>query len=144
MRIIILFISFLCLTSVASAKTYTVEMQRMTFSPEVLMINSGDTVSWQTTTFGHNVEMIASPNNMSFKSKPSTPVSLTFHNPGLYYYVCGPHQFMGMIGLIVVDNNFSNRDSVLARAHKRNRPKLTKLIKQAQESTSSVTQATVN
>ncbi len=107
MRIIILFISFLCLTSVASAKTYTVEMQRMTFSPDVLMINSGDTVSWQTTTFGHNVEMIASPNNMSFKSKPSTPVSLTFHNPGLYYYVCGPHRSMEMIGLIVVDNKFS-------------------------------------
>ena len=108
------------------------------------MINSGDTVSWQTTTFGHNVEMIASPNDMSFRSKLSKPVSLTFDKPGLYYYVCAPHRFMQMIGIIVVDNNFSNRDSVLAIAYKRNHKKLTGLIKQAQESTSSVTQATVN
>ena len=144
MRIIILFISFLCLTAVASAKTYTVEMQRMTFSPEVLTINSGDTVLWQPTTLGHNVEMIASPNDTSFRSKLSKPVSLTFDKPGLYYYVCGPHRSMEMIGLIVVDNNFFNRDSVVASAYKRNHKKLTGLIKKAQESTSSVTQATTN
>ena len=41
----------------------------MIYSQEVANIDVGDTVTWLPTSKGHNVEMIASPNDMKLKSK---------------------------------------------------------------------------
>ena len=42
---------------------------KMIYSQEVANIDVGDTVTWLPTSKGHNVEMIASPNDMKLKSK---------------------------------------------------------------------------
>ena len=67
-------VSFLATTSFAA--DFKVEMlnkdaegNRNVYSEEVLKVEVGDTVTWLPTSKGHNVEIIASPNQMKFKSK---------------------------------------------------------------------------
>jgi len=75
---------------------------KMIYSQEVANIDVGDTVTWLPTSKGHNVEMIASPNDMKLKSKNGKEVKITFDTPGVYLYVCTPHATMGMIGIVTV------------------------------------------
>jgi pseudoazurin len=46
------------------------------------------------------------------KSKNNKEVSITFDVPGIYYYWCTPHKSMGMIALIVVGDDTSNKDAI--------------------------------
>ena len=102
----------------------------MVFSQEVARVDVGDTINWVPTTKGHNVEMMASPNDMKFKSKVSKEASMTFDAPGIYYYLCTPHKGMGMIGLVVVGGDVSNKDEVAkAKALGKSKKKLKALLK---------------
>ena len=102
---------------------------KMVFSEEVVKVEIGDTVTWLPSSKGHNVEMISSPNKMKFKSKNGKEAKITFEKPGIYYYLCTPHKGMGMIGLVVVDNNISNIDDVKkAKAYGKSKKKLKKLL----------------
>ena len=102
---------------------------KMVFSQELVKIEVGDTVTWLPSSKGHNVEMISSPNKMKFKSKNSREAKISFDTPGIYYYLCTPHKGMGMIGLVVVDNNISNIDDVKkAKAYGKSKKKLKKLL----------------
>ena len=102
---------------------------KMVFSEEVVKVDVGDTVTWLPSSKGHNVEMISSPNKMKFKSKNGKEAKITFETPGIYYYLCTPHKGMGMIGLVVVDNNISNIDDVKkAKAYGKSKKKLKKLL----------------
>ena len=102
---------------------------KMVFSEEVVKVEIGDTVTWLPSSKGHNVEMISSPNKMKFKSKNGKEAKITFETPGIYYYLCTPHKGMGMIGLVVVDNNISNIDDVKkAKAYGKSKKKLKKLL----------------
>ena len=102
---------------------------KMVFSQEVVNVEVGDTVTWLPSSKGHNVEMISSPNKMKFKSKNGKEAKITFETPGIYYYLCTPHKGMGMIGLVVVDNNISNIDDVKkAKAYGKSKKKLKKLL----------------
>ena len=102
---------------------------RMVFSQEVANVEVGDTVTWLASSKGHNVEMIASPNNMKFKSKNSKEVQITFDTPGIYYYWCTPHKGMGMIGLVVVGGDTSNIDEIAsAKAMGKSKTKLKALL----------------
>ena len=38
--------------------------------------------------------------------------SYTFEIPGIYFYQCTPHKVMGMIALVVVGGDTSNKDSI--------------------------------
>ena len=38
--------------------------------------------------------------------------SFTFEIPGIYLYQCTPHKGMGMIALVVVGDNTSNKDAI--------------------------------
>ena len=38
--------------------------------------------------------------------------SITFDKPGVYLYVCTPHKVMGMIALVVVGGDVSNKDAI--------------------------------
>ena len=103
----------------AMAADVTIEMlnkdadgNKMVYSQEIAQINNGDTVTWVPTSKGHNVEIIASPNGMKYKSKNGKEAKITFDQPGIYYYWCTPHKGMGMIGLVVVDGDLSNKDEV--------------------------------
>jgi pseudoazurin len=120
----------------AFAADMTIEMlnkdadgNKMVYSEEIARIDVGDTITWVPTTKGHNVEMIASPNNMNFKSKNGKEAKVTFDEPGIYYYWCTPHKGMGMIGLVVVGGDTSNKDEIAkAKANGKSKKKLKKLL----------------
>ena len=63
------------------------------------------------------------------KSKNGKEVSVTFEVPGVYYYWCTPHKGMGMIGLVVVGDDTSNKDEIAkAKALGKSKKKLKKLL----------------
>ena len=102
---------------------------KMVYSEEIARINVGDTITWVPTSKGHNVEMMASPNKMKFKSKNGKEAKITFEERGIYYYWCTPHKGMGMIGLVVVGGDTFNKDQIAkAKAMGKSKKKLKKLL----------------
>ena len=121
---IIMVLGFVLVTNFAYAKTVELEMlnkdtagRKMVYSQELVHVDLGDTITWIPTSKGHNVEIIAAPEGFDIpkKSKNGKEVSIEFTVPGIYYYWCTPHKGMGMIGLVVVDNDTSNK-GVIAKA----------------------------
>ena len=117
--IITFVILFVAIT--ATAKEITVEMlnkrddgQKMVYSMDVAEIEVGDTITWVPTSKGHNVQIIAAPEGYEIpkKSKLSKEITLDFSVPGMYYYICTPHKAMGMIGLIIVGSDTSNKEEI--------------------------------
>ena len=92
------------------------EKRNMVFSQEIVRINSGDTVFWEATDKGHNVEFISKngvPEGVEkFKSKIGKDTEYTFVTPGIYAYWCVPHKTMGMIGFVIVGEDLSNLESI--------------------------------
>ncbi len=84
------------------------------YSIEVAYINVGNTVEWLPKNEGHNVEFLAGPDMDALpnNSKINEFHSILFEVPGVYLYGCSPHLNMGMLGLIVVDNDFHNLEKV--------------------------------
>ena len=121
MKFLVILFSFLFSYS-AFAETITIEMlnkgedRSMVFSKEIVRINVGDTVFWQSTDPGHNVEFIKKngiPEGVDkFKSKVSKDAEYTFTIPGIYAYWCTPHKTMGMIGFVIVGDDLSNIESI--------------------------------
>ena len=137
MRFFIICLSFL-ISSPVIASEVIVEMlnkdangNRMVYSQEILKIAAGSTVKWVPIDKGHNVEIIASPNEMKFKSKNGKVTSITFETSGIYYYWCTPHKGMGMIGLVVVGDDTSNKSQISeAKAIGKSKKKLKALLEQ--------------
>ena len=103
---------------------------RLVFDKEIISISSGDSVTWIPVDKGHNIEMVSSPNNLKFRSSPGKEVTITFEVPGIYYYRCTPHKSAGMIGLIIVDNDYSNIEQIkTSNAPGRSKIKLNSLLK---------------
>lgn len=121
MKLIIIFIS-LFFSKILFAADITIEMlnklekRNMVFSEEIIKIEVGDTVFWQATDKGHNVEFISKngvPEGVDkFKSKVNKDTEFTFTIPGIYAYWCTPHKTMGMIGFVIVGDDMSNLDSI--------------------------------
>ena len=114
---IFVFLFFLLLFSlkVVCADTVKIEFTADdSYSIEVAKIDVGDTIEWLPTNKGHNVEFLAGPNMESLPEKSDLDVShsITFALPGVYLYQCTPHGNMGMLGLIIVGNNFDNLDII--------------------------------
>ena len=88
--------------------------ERMVYSQDVVNIEVGDTVKWLPKDGGHNVEFVAGPDSFEIPSKSyiNREVSIKFDIPGIYLYVCSPHSIMGMIGLIVVGKDTSNKEKI--------------------------------
>ena len=126
------------LFAATTANATTIEMlnkdadgNKMVYSQEIAKIATGDTVTWVPTSKGHNVEIIAAPEGFDIpkKSKNGKEVAITFDVPGVYYYWCTPHKGMGMIGLVIVGDDISNRDVVAkAKALGKSKKKLKKLL----------------
>ena len=113
----------------AMAADMSIDMQKKSYSVEVAKIDVGDTITWLPKSKGHNVEIVASPNELKFKSKNNKETSLTFDTPGIYYYWCTPHKSMGMIGLVVVGGDTSNKDDIAkAKALGKSKKKLQALL----------------
>ena len=104
---------------------------KMVYSQEIVNIAVGESVTWVPTSKGHNVEIIAAPEgfNIPKKSKNGKEVAITFDVPGIYYYWCTPHKGMGMIALVVVGDDTSNKDDVAkAKALGKSKKKLKALL----------------
>jgi len=87
------------------------------FQPDLVKIAVGDTVTFQPTDKGHNVDAVAAsipPTAAPFKSAISQPVTQTFTVPGVYVVKCDPHYGLGMVAVIVVGDDLSNLDAVKA------------------------------
>ena len=104
---------------------------KMVYSKEIAKVAVGETITWLPASKGHNVEIIAAPDGFDIpkKSKNGKEVSITFDVPGIYYYWCTPHKGMGMIGLVVVGDDTSNKDKIAkAKALGKSKKKLKKLL----------------
>tara|TARA_B100001287_G_scaffold276462_1_gene287366 strand:- start:1326 stop:1760 length:435 start_codon:yes stop_codon:yes gene_type:complete len=124
--------------SSASAADLTIDMlnkdadgNKMVYSNELARVEVGETITWLPASKGHNVEWIAGPDGADLpkKSKNGKEVSMTFEVPGIYYYWCTPHKGMGMIGLVVVGGDVSNKDAIAkAKALGKSKKKLKALL----------------
>ena len=111
MKLMTLMISLLLIANLVNAETIQIEFtENDTYSLEVAKINVGDKIEWLPKNKGHNVEFLAGPdmNDLPPKSKLNSLHSVIFQLPGVYLYQCTPHGNMGMLGLVVVGNDFHN------------------------------------
>jgi|TARA_B100001094_G_C18069895_1_gene739467 pseudoazurin len=125
-------------SSFAHAGDTTIEMlnkradgAKMVYSEDIARIDTGDTITWVPTSKGHNVEFVAGPEGWDKpkKSKNNKEVSITFDVPGIYFYQCTPHKGMGMIALVVVGDDTSNKDAIAkAKALGKSKKKLKALL----------------
>ena len=119
--------------SPAIAKDVQVKMlnkgngRTMVFSPEVVKVAPGDTVTFVATDPSHNAESIGGmipAGAATFKGKMNQNLTVKFTKPGVYGYKCLPHYGMGMVGVVVVGNGKDN----LAAAQKVSHPGKAKQI----------------
>ncbi len=130
----------ICFTTTSIAADITVEMLNkrsdgaiMVYSEDISKIEVGDTITWVPTTKGHNVHFLAGPEGWEVpkKSKMNKEYSYTFEIPGIYFYQCTPHKGMGMIALVVVGGDTSNKDAIAkVRVVAKSKKKLPKLLEQ--------------
>ena len=126
------------LFSAAHADTLNVEMlnkrsdgKRMVYSEDISRVNVGDTITWIPTSKGHNVHFISGPDGFKLpkKSKLNKEYSFIFEIPGVYLYQCTPHKGLGMIALVVVGDDMSNKSQIAkTRVFGKSKKKLKGLI----------------
>ena len=118
MRILItllIFINLVVVSKITAAETIKIEFtEDDSYSIEVAFIDAGDTIEWLPKNEGHNVEFLVGPNMnaLPHNSKMNESHSVLFKTPGIYLYGCTPHLNMGMLGLIIVGNDFHNLNEV--------------------------------
>ena len=109
--IIFVFSLIIMSTKLASAETIQIDFTSDdSYSVEVAKIDVGDTIDWLPKNEGHNVEFLGGPdfNSLPEKSDLNAFYSVTFYLTGVYLYHCTPHGNMGMLGLVIVGNDFHN------------------------------------
>ena len=117
MRILPIFsiVIFLIISKIAPAETIIIDFtEDDSYSIEVAHIDVGDTIEWLPKNEGHNVEFLVGPkiNSLPTKSEIDKVHSVVFKVPGVYLYGCTPHRNMGMLGLIIVGNDFHNLEKI--------------------------------
>ena len=118
MRIVftlLFFLNLVIISKVALAETIQIEFtENDSYSLEIAYIDAGDTIEWLPKNEGHNVEFIVGPkmDELPNNSKMNESHSVLFKTPGVYLYGCTPHLNMGMLGLIIVGNDFNNLNEV--------------------------------
>ena len=112
--------------------------ERNVFDPAFVAVEPGDTIKFVSVDKGHNS---ASNKGMipqeveKWKSKFSKDFEITVEKPGIYGYVCSPHEALGMVGMFVVkgDGMLHNLEDVKAAKSKGKAKKVFKqLIEQAE------------
>ena len=103
-----------------SSKLAAAETIQIDFTPddsysiEVAKIDVGDTIEWLPKNEGHNVEFLGGPdlNSLLEKSDLNAFYSVTFNLPGVYLYRRTSHGNMGMLGLVIVENDLHNLEDI--------------------------------
>ena len=93
----------------AAAAEHVVEMldqdngATMVFKPMYLKVAPGDSITFKPVHKSHYVKLMTAPAGVTkFTSKEDEEYTVTFDQPGMYFYVCPPHMMMAMIGAIQV------------------------------------------
>ncbi|MEM8786916.1 MAG: pseudoazurin [Pseudomonadota bacterium] len=79
---------------------------RQVFSPRIIVVQPGDTVSFKAVDRGHNsasVEEMIPEGREGWDGKIGEDVDAVFDAPGFYGYHCTPHATVGMVGLVIVE-----------------------------------------
>lgn len=76
----------------------------LSFDPAGVRVTTGTEVLWEWTSFGggHNVVEENGAFESDLLSGEGETFTHTFSEPGLYRYVCTPHQTQGMVGAVEV------------------------------------------
>ena len=105
-RPLCLLIGAVCLGAAnrSSAMTTNVVFQDYSFTPQTVTIQVGDTIVWTNaggvhTVTGDGTDPFCGPNAIA------TSCSETFTNAGTFPYHCNFHQFLGMVGTVIVMAN---------------------------------------
>ena len=134
------FLSLLILSKAGFAETIQIEFtEDDAYSIQVAHINAGDTIEWLPKNEGHNVEFFGGPDMSSMPptSEMEESHTVVFKASGIYLYGCTPHADMGMLGLVIVDNDFHNLNAIKKTQFSRvGRSVLQRLLKIAQASLS--------
>jgi len=93
------------------AKIVKVKTSGLSFSPDEVTINVGDTVEFTTGGTHNAIEVTETDWEAGKKTAKEDGFSVgfgetkevTFDTPGIYYYVCQPHAGMGMKGKVIVN-----------------------------------------
>lgn len=106
----------------AFSKTHTVKMlnvskdKQMLFEPYWLEVSLNEKVNFIPTDAAHNSQSIIVPKgSLAWKSELNQPITFNFENPGIYLYECFIHTKMGMLGIIIVDDNYENKALVIKK-----------------------------
>ena len=81
---------------------------RNVFSPNILKVQPGDTVTFTPTDKGHNsvsIDGMLPDGAEPWKGKTSREIAVTFEVPGVYGYKCQPQYGLGMVGLVIVEGD---------------------------------------
>ncbi len=95
--------------------------RRNVFSPNILKIQPGDTVTFKPTDKGHNsvsIDGMLPGGAQPWNGKTSKEISVILDVPGVYGYKCVPHYGVGMVGLIIVAGEGMQDNAESARAVK--------------------------
>jgi plastocyanin len=86
---------------------WTVEAGMFYYTPTILTIDAGDTVTWDNVDGFHDVVAYDGSFVLDACSAPCLIGTITFDEPGVYEYYCsvGSHEAQGMIGTIVVEGD---------------------------------------
>lgn len=125
--------------SYAESTVHTVEMLNrgpagaMVYAPELVEIAVGDTIEFKATDRGHNVDWMVVPEGAEVADIGfNQDGSIIFTVPGIYTYRCTPHVGMGMVGVIVVGDDYANEAAALEeRLPPRAKQKIEALIETA-------------
>ena len=134
----------LIVVSSAAAFAETIEIQmlnvneagdKMVFSQELIRAELGDVIKFVPTDKSHNAQSVknALPDDQKkFKGKMNKEIEYLVTEAGLTAVVCQPHQTMGMVALIVVENDVSNAQDILdAGVRGKGKIKIAALIEEA-------------
>ena len=91
----------------SSSTEWTVEAGMFYYTPTVLTVDMGDTVTWDNVDGFHDVVAYDGSFELPACSSPCLIGTITFDEPGVYEYYCsvGNHEAQGMVGTIVVEGD---------------------------------------
>ena len=104
----------------------------MVFEPGFLKVDVGDKVNFVAIDVSHNTESVEGliPNGATgWKGNLNENVSVVIDKEGVYVYQCTPHKGLGMIALVVVGDDTSNKSQIAkTRVFGKSKKKLKGLI----------------
>lgn len=95
--------------------------ETMVFSPRILRIASGDSVTFEPSQGAHSCHStpgMIPEGAQGWRGQIGKAVSVTLTTPGYYGYHCLPHRSMGMVGLVIVGQPGRGENFAAAKAAK--------------------------